>query len=373
MATTNSITNTASRPCVFINLGETSSNNVSPNSELPLITPPFPPTIDPRDLITLLPDGRVPARAPNAFLIYRKAFIDAVRDSGNYLPMTVVSPMASRSWEQASDVVKEEYKRLARKAFDYRNEICPKSQRRKKREKWNVVSFNQFSTPSSSSLGRHTRKSPNNKSAEVQRSTASTELPPSSTPEIPNVTSPQQTDFQVSPKTHNFAVGNTGNSHGLPIPDLSLTSSDPNSVVSSPDLNEKDKSDETDMTIFSQIAPQITFDEQQSEVWFEPKYSSIINNDVYNFHQSYYESLCYKTRNLNICNSLFYSIPSYESRTESPSSTFSFPFDSSDNVVVAFPEDLNNSDSSNITNVLNNNVNITPFCTGFLSSPSYYF
>jgi hypothetical protein len=58
--------------------------------------------------------------------------------------MTVISSMASQSWEHENDVVKSEYKRLAREAFNIRCELLPKSinsSRRRKREKWNIISF----------------------------------------------------------------------------------------------------------------------------------------------------------------------------------------------------------------------------------------
>ncbi|CAG8574779.1 14880_t:CDS:1 [Acaulospora colombiana] len=103
----------------------------------------FPPTIDPRDLITLYPDGREPSRAPNAFIIYRKLFIKTTKDEGYSLPMTIISSMASKSWEKEPEVVKKEYKRIAREAFLYRSNICPKPKREGKRKQWNIISFTQ--------------------------------------------------------------------------------------------------------------------------------------------------------------------------------------------------------------------------------------
>ncbi|CAG8555622.1 17144_t:CDS:1, partial [Racocetra fulgida] len=129
-----------SRTCVFINSNDPSIKNQVINNLKPFIKPPFPPTIDPCDLITLLPNGKT-SKAPNAFLVYRKAFIDAAKNDGYSLPMTVISTMASQSWEQESEIVKNEYKQLAKDAFDYRNEIVPKSERRRKREKWNIITF----------------------------------------------------------------------------------------------------------------------------------------------------------------------------------------------------------------------------------------
>ncbi|CAI2168178.1 17953_t:CDS:1 [Funneliformis geosporum] len=133
------------RNCVFIDSNNPSKYRVNINSQ-PIIKIPFPPAIDPRDLVVKTKDGRIPSRVPNAFIIYRKAFIVAVKNDGYVLPMTVISPMASQSWEQESEIVKAEYKRLAKEAYEVRNEMLPKYQRKKKREKWNIVSFQEKSS-----------------------------------------------------------------------------------------------------------------------------------------------------------------------------------------------------------------------------------
>ncbi|CAH1755948.1 14484_t:CDS:2 [Entrophospora sp. SA101] len=113
-------------------------------SSKPFIKLPFPPLIDTQQLILnskkkscARNNSHVPLRAPNAFIIYRKVFVEAVKSEGHRLPMTVISSMASRSWENETDVVKEEYKRLSREAYNRFNEMFPKkdgTNRRKKRE-----------------------------------------------------------------------------------------------------------------------------------------------------------------------------------------------------------------------------------------------
>ncbi|CAG8562320.1 7577_t:CDS:2 [Diversispora eburnea] len=126
---------------VFINSSDpTLPNQVINDNTSPFFKPPFPPLINPRDLISLS-EGRTPARAPNAFIIYRKLFIQNTKDEGYTLPMTVISTMASKSWEQEPDIVKIEYKRIAKEAFDYYCEICPKQKQHGKREKWNICEF----------------------------------------------------------------------------------------------------------------------------------------------------------------------------------------------------------------------------------------
>ncbi|RHZ78611.1 hypothetical protein Glove_158g50 [Diversispora epigaea] len=133
--------------CIFID--SSNPNQLLNAGTIPLITPPFPPFVDLKTLIVKQPDGKIPAKAPNAFIIYRKVFIGAAREKGYYLPMPVVSSMASQAWKKEPELVKEEYKRLAKEAFDLRNELCPKSGRRKKREKWNIISFRKPSTSKS--------------------------------------------------------------------------------------------------------------------------------------------------------------------------------------------------------------------------------
>ncbi|CAG8734723.1 40414_t:CDS:2 [Gigaspora margarita] len=64
--------------------------------------------------------GRIPARTPNAFIIYGKVYVETARENGYHLPMTIVSSMASQSWESADETVKAEYRRIAKKV---RNEI----------------------------------------------------------------------------------------------------------------------------------------------------------------------------------------------------------------------------------------------------------
>src|SRR6266511_2972289 len=79
----------------------TSSNHLLINNPAyPIIKLPFPPQIDPSDLIPVKPSSQEargpnfkPSRAPNAFIIYRKAFVKAAREEGQCLPMTVISSM----------------------------------------------------------------------------------------------------------------------------------------------------------------------------------------------------------------------------------------------------------------------------------------
>ncbi|CAG8789379.1 26130_t:CDS:1 [Racocetra persica] len=132
--------NFVNRACVFINSGNGPmiQNQVIDNSQL--IKLPFPPKINSHDLVIFHPDGRVP-KTPNAFMIYRKLFVETARASGYNLPMNIISLMVSRSWEQEPEKIKNEYKRIAKEAFNYRNELFPKIKPQKKRDQWKTVSF----------------------------------------------------------------------------------------------------------------------------------------------------------------------------------------------------------------------------------------
>jgi len=127
----------------------TSNHLLINNPVHPIIKLPFPPKIDPLDLIPVKPSSPQatqtnfkPTRSPNAFIIYRKAFVKAAREEGQCLPMTVISSMASSSWEHEPDEVKAEYKRIAKAAYLKRKELYPKERKRRRKERWNIVSFN---------------------------------------------------------------------------------------------------------------------------------------------------------------------------------------------------------------------------------------
>ncbi|CAG8637933.1 16822_t:CDS:2 [Dentiscutata erythropus] len=68
-------------------------------------------------------NAEIPGRAPNASIIYRKVYVETARENGHYLPMTIVSSMASQSWESADETVKAEYRRIVKEALRVLNEI----------------------------------------------------------------------------------------------------------------------------------------------------------------------------------------------------------------------------------------------------------
>ncbi|CAG8564986.1 13165_t:CDS:1 [Cetraspora pellucida] len=227
------------RACVFMNSG----NDPMIKSQViddpqQLIKLPFPPEINSHDLVTLHPDGRVP-KTPNAFIIYRKLFVETAHASGYNLPMSIISLMVSKSWEKEPEEVKNEYKRIAREASDYRNELFPKKKSQKKRDQWKTVSFDKPSV-------RKVRIPKPMKS--VNKSTKHKQ-PKSSTPKIQptpnnNLLSPKHddlNDIDINSPIFDLDLFNEwtdffSNQNSYPSPDLSITSSSDNS----PSLNNFD-------------------------------------------------------------------------------------------------------------------------------------
>ncbi|KAF0483215.1 kinase-like protein [Gigaspora margarita] len=84
-----------------------------------MISPKFPQTVDMIEFISKKsPGGRIPTRAPNVFIIYRKIYVETARENGYYLPMTIVSSMASQSWE-LTESIEQKLKELGVKMFNY--------------------------------------------------------------------------------------------------------------------------------------------------------------------------------------------------------------------------------------------------------------
>ncbi|PKY37471.1 hypothetical protein RhiirA4_438698 [Rhizophagus irregularis] len=106
-------------------------------SPIGLINLPFPPTINIDNLVPVPRrfDGDKPPRSPNAFLIYRKAYVKELHSRRINLRMTQISSMASESWKQEPDSVKAEYKRLEEEAKKRYNEIWTSEQRRRQHRK----------------------------------------------------------------------------------------------------------------------------------------------------------------------------------------------------------------------------------------------
>ncbi|CAG8612153.1 27361_t:CDS:1 [Dentiscutata erythropus] len=80
-----------------------------------LVKLPFPPGLNPKDLVNDLLNSK--AKSPkmlNEFFIYRKVFVQELRKQNLKLKMTKASKLASSSWYQEPSKVKNEYRRIAR-------------------------------------------------------------------------------------------------------------------------------------------------------------------------------------------------------------------------------------------------------------------
>ncbi|CAG8437719.1 10130_t:CDS:2 [Ambispora gerdemannii] len=83
---------------------------------LPPLELPFPPTIDPQQLVSKISTKKILARFPNAFIIYRNQYVQFLKSKGIHLSMTDLSPMISHSWKQENEHVKDAYTRLSLQA-----------------------------------------------------------------------------------------------------------------------------------------------------------------------------------------------------------------------------------------------------------------
>ncbi|KAG9293276.1 hypothetical protein G9A89_010647 [Geosiphon pyriformis] len=132
-------TKTTGRPFIFID----SSDPINPNQVIsheakPMFKPPFPPVFHSQDLIAKKQKGANCTRSPNAFILYRRAFVKAALNEGFKLPMTVISTMASHAWENELPFVKEEYKKIAQEAKIQHEILFPKVNPKKKSKRWRV-------------------------------------------------------------------------------------------------------------------------------------------------------------------------------------------------------------------------------------------
>ncbi|CAG8767839.1 5970_t:CDS:1, partial [Cetraspora pellucida] len=97
-----------------------SSTIASPKPKRPcdlsnlLVIVPFPPKVDPLDLIRRNKHGELLARSTNKFLIYRNEYAKQLHSQGYRLSMREVSKMASKAWKKEERRVKRKYEEIAR-------------------------------------------------------------------------------------------------------------------------------------------------------------------------------------------------------------------------------------------------------------------
>src|SRR4051812_39939439 len=98
-----------------------------------IITLPFPPSITVSDIVNRRKPSRAKSKSPNAFLIYRKAFLNQLSRSHHNLRMTDVSRLVSKYWQSETEDVKDAYRKIAQ---EVENEL---SEERKKADSYRVV------------------------------------------------------------------------------------------------------------------------------------------------------------------------------------------------------------------------------------------
>lgn len=82
------------------------------------ITLPFPPTIKVSDIVDRRKPCKVKSKGPNAFLIYRKAFLEHLSHLKYNLKMTDVSKLVSKYWECETNDVKDAYRKISKEVED---------------------------------------------------------------------------------------------------------------------------------------------------------------------------------------------------------------------------------------------------------------
>ncbi|CAG8686913.1 10380_t:CDS:1, partial [Ambispora gerdemannii] len=143
--------NVITRPIIFIN----SSDPVNPKQTIThsdnslMFRPPFPPVLEAGDIFGKKQNGTNPTKPPNAFILYRRAFVKSALVNGYKLPMTVISSMASQAWEQELPFVKDEYKKIAKEAKKNHDALFPKVPKPSESKRWRVypIKPKNISTP----------------------------------------------------------------------------------------------------------------------------------------------------------------------------------------------------------------------------------
>ncbi|RHZ54302.1 hypothetical protein Glove_428g53 [Diversispora epigaea] len=102
-----------------------------------LIKLPFPPKINSSEIINKRKTNEINLRPPNAFLIYRKEFLNYLSSSKHMnLKMTDVSKLVSLHWNNESEMVKGEYKKIAKQVEDELTEKRKHNQKSIRRVIW---------------------------------------------------------------------------------------------------------------------------------------------------------------------------------------------------------------------------------------------
>jgi hypothetical protein len=103
--------------------GNVTSSNL--NQLFPFIKLPYPPTIRASDIAKKRIRSKICSKSPNAFFVYRKAFVDQLSNltGKNKLKMTEVSRLVSSHWKLESKQVKDAYEEIAKQVEQELNNI----------------------------------------------------------------------------------------------------------------------------------------------------------------------------------------------------------------------------------------------------------
>ncbi|CAG8563499.1 21521_t:CDS:1 [Gigaspora margarita] len=99
-----------------------------PSPPVPVIKVPFPPMVNPEELITRprKVKSKLPTKPPNAFMIYRMQYVKELHARDHRLPMRSVSSAVASSWREEPEHIVEHYEEIAREASRIYNQKFPK-------------------------------------------------------------------------------------------------------------------------------------------------------------------------------------------------------------------------------------------------------
>ncbi|KAF0481162.1 MATA-HMG [Gigaspora margarita] len=98
-------------------------HNATALPTLPQITLPFPPEIRAIDIAKKRIRSKICKKSPNAFFVYRKAFVDHLSNLQHKLKMTEVSRLVSSHWKNETPEVKQVYENIAKDVEKELNDI----------------------------------------------------------------------------------------------------------------------------------------------------------------------------------------------------------------------------------------------------------
>ncbi|CAI2161951.1 3321_t:CDS:1 [Funneliformis geosporum] len=99
------------------------SSNVVSLSTLPRVILPFPPNITAYEIAHKRRRSKICSKTPNAFFIYRKAFVDHLSLLDHRLKMTEVSRLVSDHWKNESQEVKATYEKISKQVEKELNDM----------------------------------------------------------------------------------------------------------------------------------------------------------------------------------------------------------------------------------------------------------